>query len=137
MVGSVPRMCLLAFAITGVSSCIPLGPEQHISLLPNLDSWEAKRAELSKEPVGIHVRADSQSYSSLKAIVEITAKNNSESSISKLFVEVLLFRGTRQVGQANVVFESLAPGDKEHIEQHTKVEKYVWDDYTVTYKIEK
>ena len=69
--------------------------------------------------------------------MEVTVRNNSGSSISRLYVEVLLFRETRQVGRANVVFESLEPGDKDRMEQHTKVEKYVWDNYTYTYKIEK
>ncbi len=71
------------------------------------------------------------------AYTDVTVKNNSGSLVSELHVEVLWFQDTKQVADVNIIFESLAPGDEEYIQRRTRVDGYLWNHWTFTYKVQK
>ena len=93
-----------------------------------------KKPNLARQPIGIHVQVFSSS-SGVLAYADVTVKNNSGSPISELQVEVLWFQDSTQDAKADIVFESLEPGDKEFVQKRTRVDGYLWNDWTYTYTV--
>ena len=101
-------------------------------LVPN----PAKKEDLAKVPLGIHVAVFPNESGTL-AVVDVTVKNNGGSAVSEVAVEVLIFQDSMQVADVNVEFSSLEPGDKELVQKFTRVDGYLWNDWTYSYTVVK
>ena len=132
MIFSISRYYLLVAAILILSGCA------HGSWAGLFVSTKDpnKKPNLAKEPIGIHVEVFANESGTL-AYTDVTVKNNSGSLVSELHVEVLWFQDTKQVADVYIVFESLSPDAKEHIQRRTRVDGYLWNHWTFTYKVQK
>ena len=129
-----PRAQFLVATILCLSGCIPLGPDHAIWLIPEGEN-PAKKMDLAKTPLGIHVTTFSNESGTL-AYTDITVRNNSGSQLSKVTVEVLWFQDAVQVADLTVVFDAVEEGDEEYVQKRTRVDGYLWNDWTYSYKIE-
>lgn len=127
---SILRYHLLVVVILVLSGCFHGNPV--VSLVSTKDP--NKKPNLAKTPIGIYVQVFPNDIGTL-AYADVTVKNNSGSLVSELHVEVLWFQDSEQAADVDIVFKSLAPGDKEYIQRGTRVDGYLWNHWNFTYKV--